>query len=83
VRRLSRLAVTAMLLAAAILLVDPAVAEACSVCGGGDSSEESKMAFIVTTAMLSFLPLGMLGGLAYWIRKRVKAIESGEAQPSL
>lgn len=68
-------------LAATLLswLASSGVAQACAVCGG-NTPERTKVAFIVTTALLTFLPLGMMGGLIYWIRKRVREIDAAANQ---
>ena len=58
---------------ALVIALLPGAAEACSVCYGG--LEESRTAFIVTTALLAGLPLAMIGSLAFWIRSRVRAME--------
>lgn len=55
------------LLALAAVLLTPAVAYACPVCF--DANEANRTAFIATTIFLSLLPLGMVGGIAYWIRQ--------------
>jgi hypothetical protein len=62
------------LLFAALL---PEAAAACSVCYGGE--EESRSAFILTTVLLSVLPLAMIGSLVWWIARRVRAIEAADA----
>lgn len=54
--------------ALALLLVAPDVAHACPVCF--DSSDENRQAFLVTTAFLSLLPLGMVAGAGLWIRRK-------------
>ncbi len=51
-----------------VLLVVPDVAHACPVCF--DSSDENRQAFLVTTAFLSLLPLGMVAGAGLWIRRK-------------
>jgi hypothetical protein len=68
---------SALLLCAAALLVvlSPGAAAACAVCTG--AGEESRAAFIATTVMLSVLPLGMIGGLVWWIWRRTKADGDG------
>jgi hypothetical protein len=66
------------LLAAGLAWLTPVAAAACSVCFSG--SEESRAAFIGTTVFLSVLPLAMIGGLVWWIRRRLRAIESSPAQ---
>lgn len=40
---------------------------ACSVCGY--TEEDSQVAFIVTTALLTFVPLLFIGGVVYYLRK--------------
>jgi len=71
-----RLAVVA--LALTWLLLVPEVAHACPVCF--DSSDENRQAFLVTTAFLTLLPLGMVGGAGLWLRKRARERNAGEAE---
>jgi len=47
---------------------------ACTVCGVG--KEESRMAFIITTGILTFVPLTVIGFVIYYIYRQVKARES-------
>ena len=64
------------LLGLALLLVFvllPDKLSACPVCF--DSRDENRQAFLVTTAFLSLLPLGMVAGLGLWIRKRSREID--------
>ena len=44
-------------------------AEACPVCFQSNG-EESRWAFYATTALLTFLPLSMVGGAVIYLRKR-------------
>lgn len=53
---------------------------ACAVCGV--SKEESRIAFIVTTGILTFVPLIVIGFVVYYIYRQVKARES-EASKNL
>ncbi|HJN78222.1 MAG TPA: hypothetical protein QGF58_30195 [Myxococcota bacterium] len=46
------------------------LAQACSVCF--DPSEENRLAFLGTTALLSLLPLLLLAGSGLWIWRRVR-----------
>ncbi|MDQ8185355.1 hypothetical protein [Pelagicoccus sp. SDUM812002] len=62
VNRLSKIAG----LLAAVCMV--ASADACSVCAVG--KEEARAAYYATTAILSFLPLIMIGGVVYYLFKR-------------
>jgi hypothetical protein len=48
---------------------------ACSVCF--DSKEERRMAFMITTIILTVLPLTLVFGTIYWLRK---IVNKGDAQ---
>ncbi len=48
----------------------PDVAHACAVCF--DATDENRQAFIVTTAFLTLLPLGMVTGAGLWLRRRIR-----------
>ena len=60
------------------LLALPNAADACSVCGGG--TEDNRIEFIVTTAVLTFLPLGMMFGVFWYFRGRYLAL-ANQAPP--
>ena len=57
--------------------VVPEVVHACPVCF--DARDESRQAFLVTTAFLSLLPLGMVAGVGLWLRRRSRQIDSEES----
>jgi len=59
-----------LVLAVGAVLALPEVAHACPVCF--DSSDENRQAFLATTAFLTLLPLGMVGGAGLWLRKRAR-----------
>ncbi len=61
----------------------PKAAFACSVCF--DPRDKNRAAFVITTMLLTFFPLGMVGGAGVWLRKRFKktAGEEDEAQPTV
>lgn len=61
-------AMTALLL----LAILPDAASACAVCF--DTTAENRMAFMQTTALLSLLPLVMVGSVGAWIRKRTREL---------
>jgi hypothetical protein len=61
------------------LVMLPTLAAACPVCG--TTTEGQRVAFIVTTGILTFLPLMLMGAGIWWIRKRV--LEAEEDQPEL
>ena len=68
--------ICALALAAVMLLV-PEVADACPVCNA-TKNESSRIAFLVTTAFLSLLPLAMVAGVLWWVRSTVRAAEQQE-----
>ena len=55
------------------LLAHTSTLWACTVCGVG--KEESRMAFIITTGILTFVPLIVIGFVIYYIHRQVKARE--------
>ena len=55
----------------------PDLAEACPVCNSA-KNEASRIAFLVTTAFLSLLPLGLVAGVLFWIRSSIRTAEPGE-----
>jgi hypothetical protein len=72
-------AVAVALFALAFVALLPEAAHACPVCF--DSRDENRQAFIVTTAFLSLLPLGMVAGAGLWIRKRSRQLDEGRPEP--
>jgi hypothetical protein len=68
-----RTSATALVLG--LLLLAPESALACPVCGLA-GSDESGTAYVAMTVMLSALPLGMIAGVALWVRRRLKAAET-------
>jgi hypothetical protein len=68
-------------LAVALVLWAPDTAEACAVCGAG-RDDETRTAFIGTTALLSVLPLALVGGFAWWLRRRLRALDEPAPIPA-
>jgi len=62
-------------IAALLLLWWPGVASACAVCFSG-RSDETRTAFLVSTVFLTFLPLILLGGVVWWLRRRHQELEA-------
>lgn len=50
----------------------PAEVWACAVCF--DPREENRFAFLATTIFLSLVPLGMVGGVSLWLRRRARQL---------
>jgi len=59
-----------------LVLVLPELAHACPVCF--DARDENRQAFLVTTAFLSLLPLGMVAGAGLWLHKRSREVDAAE-----
>jgi hypothetical protein len=53
-----------------LLLLAPELARACAVCGAGADEDQSRTAYLLTTLVLSALPLAMLGGVLLWLRRQ-------------
>lgn len=49
------------------------VAHACPSCAS--PLEENRQAFVDTTIFLTVVPLAMIGGLVWWIRRKVREME--------
>ena len=62
------------LAAFALLLLLPGVSEACAVCFSG--RDETPLAFIGTTVLLSFMPILLVGGAVYFLRRRYRELEA-------
>lgn len=58
----------------AILVVMPNVAWACPVCFSA-KNEANQIAYLATTGFLTFLPLGLIGGVILWIRRRAAELD--------
>ncbi len=58
----------------ALLVLAPRIALACPVCMGG-RDDETRAAFLLTTAFLTVLPLALIGGVVWWLTRRARALE--------
>ena len=63
-----------------LLLSAPHAAHACAVCFGGQDSADTRMAFILTTVLMTFLPLLMIGVVVWWLRRRFRQLELEQAR---
>ena len=59
----------------------PRAALACSVCSAG-RDDETRAAFLLTTVVLSALPLLLVGGFAWWLRRQLRASDRPAASPA-
>ena len=64
----------------AVLLV-PRLAAACAVCFTG-RADETRIAFLVTTVLLSALPILLIGSLVCWLRRRAHHIRDEHERAS-
>jgi hypothetical protein len=71
-------------LCAAGAALAPETARACAVCLAS-TQDDTRLAFIVTTGFMTFLPLGIVGGCVWWLRRRARALEAadGRTEPAL
>lgn len=65
-------------LLAAFLCALPRAAAACAVCLSG-REDDNQRAFLAGTILLSTLPLMLIGGIAWWVRRRAREIAAREA----
>ncbi len=63
-----------------VLLWAPRVSEACSQCLA-TRTRENQLAFIWTTVLLSVMPLLVVGGIAFWLRQRLRAAAAERNAP--
>ena len=60
------------LMVLALLVGLPDSLWACPVCF--DPRDENRVAFLATTIFMSLFPLGMVGGVGLWLRKRAREL---------
>ena len=63
------------------LMALPELAAACAVCGAGVEDDQSRIAYIATTAVLSALPLALFGSFLLWLRRQHRRQRTVEAPP--
>jgi hypothetical protein len=68
------------LIATLIVLATPAFAFACPVCGTTGANDNG-WAYFAMTIVLSGLPLGMIGGVVFWVYRR--SAESASDAPAV
>ena len=82
VRMGRRLGASAAWLLVWLLMAAPSVAEACSKCLSG-RSDETKLAYILTTVFLSLLPPLAVGGVVWWLVRRARALSRVEVAAAI
>lgn len=63
----------------ALALIWPAAAQACPVCFV--AREASRLAFLWTAILMTFLPLAMLSGIVYWVWRMSRQAAAEAATP--
>lgn len=76
---MNRIALALNSLWVALLLAAPRAAEACSVCTTG-REDENQLAFILTTIFMSITPLLVVGGVVFFIVRRIRAAERAQVR---
>lgn len=64
----------------ALVVQAPRVAAACAVCSAG-REDETRLAFLLTTILLSVLPPLAVGGTVWWIVRRARTLETSRVPP--
>jgi hypothetical protein len=59
----------------------PELASACAVCGAGVDDDQSRVAYLLTSAVLSLLPLALFGGFLLWLRRQYRKQRKLEEPP--
>jgi hypothetical protein len=67
--------------AAGVLALTPATSLACPVCFAG-SSEHVLATYVLTAALMTALPLAIVGGFAVWLWRRFRAAAAPESPQS-
>ena len=57
-------------LLALVLALAPEWASACAVCGAAADEDQSRIAYLVTTGVLSALPLALFGAFVLYLRRQ-------------
>lgn len=65
--------VNVCLLALGLLAASGSEALACAVCGFGE--DKSSQTFLYSTMVLSLVPLGLIGGILYWLYRSTRRRE--------
>ena len=62
---------------AAAIVASPQLARACAVCMSG-REDDVQFAFLATTAVMSVLPVMVVGGAVWWLRRRIREMEANQ-----
>lgn len=65
-------------IAVCLVLAAPRIAEACAVCSAG-REDQTRTAFIIGTAFMTALPMVLVGGMVWWVRKKTLEAQELEA----
>lgn len=63
------LSIFTRLLLAMLLALVPRAALGCAVCGFG--AGDSQLAYLITTGIMTFVPLLFMGGVFYYLHRRI------------
>jgi hypothetical protein len=65
------------------LVAVPEWADACAVCGAGVDDDQSRVAYLITSGLLSALPLALFGGILLWLRRQHRRQSGVQPPPHL
>ncbi len=74
-----RMKLTLAVMISTVLLV-PRLAAACAVCFTG-RTDETRIAFIATTGLMTALPILLIGSLVWWLGRRAHQIRDEHESP--
>ena len=63
------------------LVTLPESAAACAVCGAGLDDDQGRVAYLITSAVLSVLPLALLGSFLLWLRRQHRRQSAAQPPP--
>jgi len=63
------------------LVAVPEWAAACAVCGAGVDDDQSRIAYLITSGVLSVLPLALFGGFLLWLRRQHRRQSGARPRP--
>ncbi len=61
-----------------LLVALTGAAQACPLCIAAQD-KSVQVAYMIASAFMTFLPLGLVGGLIYWLRRRARQLALEEA----
>lgn len=73
--RIRRTRISIALVASLVVTLAPTIAAACSVCTTG-KEDDTRIAFELMTAFMTVIPFVLVGGVFWWLRGRLREVET-------